>query len=117
MFDDVTFETLCKFRLEPDEQDSSVISCAFADDPRVYYVVGTGYSLPEEPEPTRGRILVFRAEDGKLQLVAEKEVKGAVYNLNAFNGKLLAGINSKVELFSVGIEGRRGGGRGWRGRG
>ena len=99
LFDDVTFETLCKFRLEPDEQDSSVISCAFADDPRAYYVVGTGYSLPEEPEPTRGRILVFRAEDGKLQLVAEKEVKGAVYNLNAFNGKLLAGINSKVELF------------------
>ena len=43
--------------------------------------------------------MVFRAEDGKLQLVAEKEVKGAVYNLNAFNGKLLAGINSKVELF------------------
>ncbi|ACO65083.1 predicted protein [Micromonas commoda] len=102
LFDDVTFETLCKFRLEPDEQDSSVISCAFADDPRVYYVVGTGYSLPEEPEPTRGRILVFRAEDGKLQLVAEKEVKGAVYNLNAFNGKLLAGINSKVELFRGG---------------
>ena len=43
--------------------------------------------------------MVFRAEDGNLQLVAEKEVKGAVYNLNAFNGKLLAGINSKVELF------------------
>ena len=99
LFDDVTFETLHKFRLEPNEQDSSVISCVFADDPCAYYVVGTGYTMPEEPEPTRGRVLVFRAEDGKLQLVAEKEVKGAVYNLNAFNGKLLAGINSKVELF------------------
>lgn len=26
-------------------------------------------------------------------------VKGAVYVLNAFNGKLLAGINSKVQLY------------------
>lgn len=38
-------------------------------------------------------------EDGKLNLVAEKEVKGAVYNLNAFNGKLLAGINQKIALY------------------
>ena len=41
----------------------------------------------------QGRILVLLVEDGKLQLIAEKETKGAVYNLNAFNGKLLAGIN------------------------
>ena len=77
MFDDVTFETLCKFRLEPDEQDSSVISCAFADDPRAYYVVGTGYSFPRSPSRRRSN-LGIRAEDGKLQLVAEKEVKGGV---------------------------------------
>lgn len=38
-------------------------------------------------------------EDGKLSLVAEKETKGAVYNLNPFNGKLLAGINQKIQLF------------------
>lgn len=38
-------------------------------------------------------------EDGKLQLIAEKETKGAVYNLNAFNGKLLAGINQKIQLY------------------
>ena len=28
-------------------------------------------------------------------LVAQKETTGAVYSLNAFNGKLLASINSK----------------------
>lgn len=38
-------------------------------------------------------------EDGKLQLVAEKETKGAVYSLNAFNGKLLAAINQKIQLY------------------
>lgn len=33
---------------------------------------------------------------GKLVQVAEKEVKGAVYSLVEFNGKVLAGINSTV---------------------
>lgn len=33
---------------------------------------------------------------GKLQTVAEKEVKGAVYSMVEFNGKLLASINSTV---------------------
>ena len=47
----------------------------------------------------QGRILVFAVEDGKLQLIAEKETKGAVYCLNAFNGKLLAAINQKIQLY------------------
>ncbi|CAI7752931.1 unnamed protein product, partial [Closterium sp. NIES-53] len=46
-----------------------------------------------------GRILVLAVEGGKLQIAAEKETKGAVYTLNAFNGKVLAGINNKVQLF------------------
>ena len=38
-----------------------------------------------------------------LTLVCEKETRGAVYNLNAFCGKLLAGINSLVKLFNWGV--------------
>ncbi|KAI5441963.1 hypothetical protein KIW84_011140 [Lathyrus oleraceus] len=53
----------------------------------------------EENEPTKGRILVFSVEEGKLQLIAEKETKGDVYCLNAFNGKLLAAINQKIQLY------------------
>ncbi|KAL5130366.1 DNA damage-binding protein 1 [Glycine soja] len=53
----------------------------------------------KENEPTKGRILVFAVEDGKLQLIAEKETKGAVYCLMAFNGKLLAAINQKIHLY------------------
>ncbi len=34
----------------------------------------------------------------KVNLVAEAETRGGVYVLNGFNGKLLAGINSKVRL-------------------
>jgi DNA damage-binding protein 1 len=47
----------------------------------------------------QGRILVFSYEERKLQLIAEKETKGAVYCLNAFNGKLLAAINQKIQLY------------------
>ena len=35
-----------------------------------------------------------------LTLVCEKDTRGAVYNLNSFCGKLLAGINSLVKLFN-----------------
>jgi DNA damage-binding protein 1 len=73
------------------------------DDPNVYYVIGTAFAHPNEAEPTRGRILIFRVsaeQNGqRLILETEKEVKGAVYSLNAFNGKLLASINSKIQLF------------------
>jgi len=61
--------------------------------------VGTAYALPTEAEPSRGRILVFGVVDNKLKLVTEAETKGAVYSLNLFNKKLLAGINSKIQLF------------------
>lgn len=47
----------------------------------------------------QGRILLLQVHNGKLQLISEKETRGAVYNLTAFQGKLLAGINSRVQLY------------------
>ena len=38
---------------------------------------------------------------GKLIEVAFKEVKGAVYCLQEFNGKVLAGINSSVRICAI----------------
>ncbi|KAH8952399.1 hypothetical protein BDL97_09G083300 [Sphagnum fallax] len=99
LIDDQTFEIISSFALDPYENGCSIITCSFTDDFNAYYCVGTAYALPEESEPSKGRILVFIVEDGKLQLVTEKEAKGAVYNLNAFNGKLLAGINQKIQLY------------------
>lgn len=99
LVDDGSFDTLSQFQLEENELASSLTSCSFAGDPTPYYVVGTGLAYETEDEPSRGRILVFKVDDDALVLVSEKEVRGAVYNLNAFKGKLLAGINSKLELF------------------
>ncbi|KOM28694.1 hypothetical protein LR48_Vigan564s000400 [Vigna angularis] len=99
LLDDQTFEFISTYSLDTYEYGCFIISCSFSDDNNVYYCVGTAYVLPEENEPTKGRILVFTVEDGKLQLIAEKETKGAVYCLNAFNGKLLAAINQKIQLY------------------
>ncbi|XP_068656195.1 DNA damage-binding protein 1a-like [Aristolochia californica] len=99
LLDDQTFEFMSNYPLDAYECGCSIISCSFADDNNVYYCVGTAYVLPEENEPTKGRILVFLVEDGKLSLITEKETKGAVYSLNAFNGKLLAAINQKIQLY------------------
>lgn len=58
------------------------------------------FCCEQECEPAVGRLLVFSVEgqgaERKVNLVAEVETRGAVYVLNGFNGKLLAGINSKV---------------------
>lgn len=99
LLDDQNFEILSTHALDTYENCCSILSCSFADDTNAYYCVGTGYVLPEEIEPSKGRILVFVVEEGKLQLISEKETKGAVYSLNAFNGKLLAAINQKIQLF------------------
>ncbi|URE33533.1 DNA damage-binding protein [Musa troglodytarum] len=99
LLDYQTFEFISTYPLDTYEYGCSIISCSFSDDNNAYYCVGTAYVLPEENEPSKGRILVFVVEDGKLQLIAEKETKGAVYSLNAFNGKLLAAINQKIQLY------------------
>ncbi|KAI3988674.1 hypothetical protein MKX01_027038 [Papaver californicum] len=99
LLDDQTFDIISTYPLDTYEYGCSILSCSFADDTNVYYCVGTAYVLPEETEPTKGRVLVFVVEDGKLQLIAEKETKGSVYSLNSFNGKLLAAINQKIQLY------------------
>ncbi|XP_043689453.1 DNA damage-binding protein 1-like [Telopea speciosissima] len=99
LLDDQTFEFISMYALDTYEYGCSILSCSFADDCNVYYCVGTAYVIPDENEPSKGRILVFVVEDGKLQLIAEKEIKGAVYSLNSFNGKLLAAINQKIQLY------------------
>uniref|UniRef100_A0A8C2WBD5 DNA damage-binding protein 1 n=1 Tax=Cyclopterus lumpus TaxID=8103 RepID=A0A8C2WBD5_CYCLU len=96
--DQHTFEVLHAHQFLPSEYALSMVSCRLGKDPSVYFIVGTAMVYPEEAEPKQGRIIVFHYTDGKLQTVAEKEVKGAVYSMVEFNGKLLASINSTVRL-------------------
>ncbi|XP_058859042.1 DNA damage-binding protein 1 isoform X2 [Acipenser ruthenus] len=97
--DQHTFEVLHAHQFLQNEFALSLVSCKLGKDPNIYFIVGTAMVHPEEAEPKQGRIVVFQYCDGKLQTVAEKEVKGAVYSMVEFNGKLLASINSTVRLY------------------
>lgn len=99
LLDDQTFETLDVFKLEHQEMACSVSTLQFANDPSHYYAVGTAFVLPDEHEPSKGRILLLQVQNGKLGAVVEKQTRGAVYNITPFHGKLLAGINSRLQLY------------------
>uniref|UniRef100_A0A8C6ZW09 DNA damage-binding protein 1 n=1 Tax=Nothoprocta perdicaria TaxID=30464 RepID=A0A8C6ZW09_NOTPE len=99
IIDQHTFEVLHAHQFLQNEYALSLVSCKLGKDPNTYFIVGTAMVYPEEAEPKQGRIVVFHYSDGKLQSLAEKEVKGAVYSMVEFNGKLLASINSTVRLY------------------
>lgn len=104
IIDQHTFEVLHAHQFIQAEFAMSIVSTKLGDDPNVYYIVGTAMVLPDESDPKQGRIIIFQWADGKLQQIAEKEIKGAPYSLLEFNGKLLASINSTVRLFEWNAE-------------
>ncbi|ORX91440.1 DNA damage-binding protein 1-like protein [Basidiobolus meristosporus CBS 931.73] len=100
LFDDQTFEVLDSFQMDTHESVQCITSVTFEQDPNVYYAVGTAYALPDQDEPKAGKILIFQVLDTRqIKLVSDIEVKGCVYSIVPFAGKLLAGINNKVSLF------------------
>ena len=68
LLDDQTFDTRSTFPLGANEDFTAVLSTLFAEDTRQYFVVGTAFILPDEPEPSSGRLLVFAVEEGALVL-------------------------------------------------
>lgn len=99
IIDQHTFEVLHSHQFMPSEYAISIISSKLGEDNHTYYIVGTAVINPDESEPKQGRFVIFHWSDGKLQHVAEKEIKGAPYTILEFNKKLLAAINSTVRLF------------------
>lgn len=106
-FDDGSLEQFGVFELDPLEQGIACATCHLqcvyvtrntaVSESVEYIVVGTARVVNDEIEPTRGRILVFEVTPARqINLVAEKETKGAVYTLAGVGGKLAAGIGSKV---------------------
>ena len=62
------------------------------------FAVGTVLIKDDEEKPSHGEIYIFRVtEEKKIERVAVKEVKGAVYDLGFIdNNVLIACINNKV---------------------
>ena len=72
-----------------------------------FLLVGTAYALPDEDEPTRGRILVYSFQEDEastaassnrcVRQVTELATQGAVYSISQFyEGKVLCTVNSKT---------------------
>lgn len=100
LLDGSTYEVLYEVSLEQNEQVSSLLYHAQWG----MFVVGTAYVLPEEEEPSKGRLLVYTAAtatEDKLILIADATIKGCPYALESFQDKLLATANSKVELWKL----------------
>ena len=89
------------YSLQPQEAALSILTLAFDGEAAdaSFVVVGTAFTRPDEPEPTSGRLLIFSVTERTLELKHELSTAGAVYALEAFNGKLLAGVNNKLQLY------------------
>lgn len=105
IIDDTRYDTISKFKLRPMESGSSILVASFTGEgvnkDEQFLVVGTAVEKPNEPEPTDGRIMIFRFVDGRLITVAERDARGAVYSLCAFNGMLLATVGPEVRVLSL----------------
>lgn len=96
-----SLHVLDTFKMEENEMAISLENMRFENSSREYFVVGTGRVLGTEEEPMSGRILIFEIENDKLNLCCIFGTRGAVYCLAPLRGKLVAGINSRVVVFSV----------------
>lgn len=88
-------------------------SSAEAPDHKSFVIVGTAYALPDEDEPTKGRVIIFSCEDEdeetggrKVRKVTELQVRGGVYSICQFyDGKILTTVNSKTQMCHLVDEG------------
>eukprot|EP00168_Porphyra_purpurea_P011882 TRINITY_DN3064_c0_g1_i3.p1 TRINITY_DN3064_c0_g1~~TRINITY_DN3064_c0_g1_i3.p1 ORF type:complete len:969 (-),score=249.57 TRINITY_DN3064_c0_g1_i3:635-3541(-) len=131
LLDDTTFETRDSFKLDMNEMGCSLFSTKLPPSSSPMepseqgldmavgdgdgggaglageecFVLGTAYTLPDEDEPSKGRILVLTMEGGQLRLRAELPVRGAVYCIHHIHGMLVAGVNHTVILLAWAVRG------------
>ena len=102
ILDQNTFEVMHSVQFQHGEYCVSVVSMSFESDPAsCYFVVGCCNVNEDDPEPKLGRIVVFKFIEGKLLHVTEKEIKGAPYCMNNYNGKLLVSVSNSLKLFEL----------------
>ena len=95
-----TYDVVSEYTFGRHELAQSVTSSTISE--QGYVIAGTTLSVGNED------ISYLYAFDEAWNVVAKKEVRGAVYSLEVIDGFLIAGIGSRVELFSFAIEGNAG---------
>jgi DNA damage-binding protein 1 len=97
IIDSFEFKVVETYEFSHYELATSILSATL--DGIEYIIVGTGYALPEDDEPSSGRILVFTLTK-TLDFVCELSVNGCVYSLATLGQKVVAAVNSKVMLLT-----------------
>jgi len=94
--------------MEPRELVGAMCSAVLDGDSTEYLAVGSAFVNPEDPEPMKGRLVLYAptasAENGEpapFTVAAELEVTGAVYSLLPFRGMLLGSVNNRVVLWKL----------------
>ena len=97
LLDDATIAPKDVYEMESLEQTLSCASMYLSGLDTEVIVVGTALVLPEEHQPSKGRILVLEVtRENKLRLLCERSVPGAVYAVTSINGRLAAACDSSV---------------------
>jgi DNA damage-binding protein 1 len=91
LLDDTGFELLDSFKLDLHECAESLTPVLFTGDSRTYCAVGTGYLIPTELEPTKGRLLIFEIET---TLTSSQNVPGGA--LSAATGASSSGSSASM---------------------
>lgn len=98
---------------EEDDLNRMGDSDASNGEAKPYLLIGTGYALPDEDEPTRGRIMVLSCFSGGpegssrgVRHVTELQVRGGVYSMCQFyDHKVLASVNTKTQVCQLADDG------------
>lgn len=115
--DDTTFEDIDRVDLEPYETIMSMAHVSLlvpktqdssGDTYRQFLLMGTAYVLPDEDEPTRGKIMVYSCEadtstpgspNRQVRQVTELFTQGSVYSICQFyQGTALCTVNTKTMI-------------------
>lgn len=108
LYDDTTFKPTCEFKCQPREEVTSLVNFTRnVGDKEVPYICAGLVEFPgEQHRPVIGRLRIFTASapnDGATELIQVTSVdipSGCVYALKFVNGRIVAAVESAVELYS-----------------
>ncbi len=102
-FNDNSMDLIHFVELDRLETGVSLCCCTFKDNVVESIVVGTSYNLPDDVEPSKGRILVFEINpvDKRVTMTVTLDIKGGVLAVAPIRGKIVAGIGSTIQIFAL----------------
>ncbi|KAM0790402.1 hypothetical protein ACM66B_003284 [Microbotryomycetes sp. NB124-2] len=108
LFFDEEFERIGSFKFETDEGGQSLTCLSVRDEDEDVFVVGTVDNHSDEPEPTKGRLRVFRRggdDASSFEVSSEVSLPGCPYAVVSVGSEnhVAVAVNSQVLVFAVDV--------------